>query len=490
MLSKKDALEKALDIYNTYRLPEQRRLDRIDNALQPKVDENGLPKSRIELPDDAPPILQQLTVESETNYLPLLLDTYAQVMVVDGYITNNDEGAREPWETWQRNRMDSRQTSLHRSALGYGTAYASAFPGRTAVGEDYAAVRLYSPRNMTAVYQDDEWDDWPVWSLIVTDQHWELMGEGETHIFGLERNSPVQGALGTYMGNRYLTYLEPREHDLGITPVVRYHDRHYLPDEKLLGIVEPLLTVQRRMDRTSANQMIAQQIAIFRQKYVVGWTPESEEEELKASLAKVHYLDMDPSEVQFGEWEATQIEPYITAGNQARRDFAAIGQLPAQSLGIDGISNISDATLAGLEAAKNRRAGTITTCLGESHEQLMRLFAAIDGNDVAARDYSSEVLWRDFESRSFGATVDGLQKLVAMGLPAEIAMEDVPGMSGQKLARVQRAMRREQGSALLNDIRAAASAARNPNQTATPFEPGEPEAEPTDTAEPPPETEL
>lgn len=451
MLSQKQALETAQMIYNEFRAPEQRRLNRIDEAIQPKVDEDGMPVSRLELPDDAPEILHRLAVEAETNYLPLLLDTYAQVMVVDGYLTKNDAGADDPWDTWIRNRMNSRQVPLHRSALAYGTAYASVVPGRTDDAKDVAAVRLYTPRNMTALYRDNEWDDWPEWALGVSDQHWSLIGPDEVHTFGVENYSarsglPLPLTVGPRLslGSGNLQYIEGYEHDLQVTPVVRYRDRHYLPDERMLGIVEPLLTVQRRIDRTSANQMVAQQIAIFRQKYIVGWVPENEEEELKASLAKVHYLDMDPSEVELGEWEATQIEPYIAGGNQARRDFSALGQIPAQSMGIDGISNISDATLAGLEASKNRRAGTITTCLGESHEQLLRLFATISGNRAAATDFQSELLWRDFESRSFAQTVDGLVKLVTgVGLPPEIALEDVPGMTGAKLERVKKALARE-----------------------------------------------
>jgi hypothetical protein len=93
----------------------------------------------------------------------------------------------------------------------------------------------------------------------------------------------------------------------------------------------------------------------------------------------------------------------VSPAAAAIRDFAAIGQIPAQALGIDGISNISDATFAGLEAAKNREAGEITTSLGESHEQLLRLCAYIDGNQAAADDYNSEVRWRDFEARSYAA---------------------------------------------------------------------------------------
>jgi hypothetical protein len=86
-----------------------------------------------------------------------------------------------------------------------------------------------------------------------------------------------------------------------------------------------------------------------------------------------------PADINIGELGEGKVDLEIR--NASIRDFAAIGQIPAQALGIDGISNISDATLAGLEAAKNREAGEITTSLGESHEQLLRLCAYIDGNE-------------------------------------------------------------------------------------------------------------
>jgi hypothetical protein len=46
---------------------------------------------------------------------------------------------------------------------------------------------------------------------------------------------------------------------------------------------------------------------------------------------------------------------YIESKQSAVRDMAAIGQMPAQNLGVDALSNISEATLAGLETGKKRK---------------------------------------------------------------------------------------------------------------------------------------
>ena len=64
---------------------------------------------------------------------------------------------------------------------------------------------------------------------------------------------------------------------------------------------------------------------------------------------------------------------------------------------------------------------------------------------MAAGDYESEVRWRDFEARSFAATVDGLVKLVGQQqgiLPPEMAVEMVPGITQQQARRAQAAQKR------------------------------------------------
>lgn len=117
---------------------------------------------------------------------------------------------------------------------------------------------------------------------------------------------------------------------------------------------------------------------------MIGWVPESEAEELKAGASRIWYLDVDKNEVDIKELTETDLTRYIDSGKSARRDFASIGQIPAGDLGVDSISNISDATLAGLDKAKNARAGEIALSLGESHEQAQRLFARIAGDVEAA----------------------------------------------------------------------------------------------------------
>jgi hypothetical protein len=436
-LSKQAALDAAKYILAGPRSAESARLERIWQALQPPP-LPGAYVASVQIPDDAPALMKELARKSETNYLPLLVKTFAQVMKVDGYTSASDPDRVDPWFWWQRARMDARQTGLVRSALQYGAAYATALPGSYGRGEPGPAISLYSPREMTALYADPEADEWPIMALSVDGDHVNLYDEELVYRFGIENRRPAlpPPAFSVSLAGRNLVFLDTLEHGTGVCPVVRYRDRNLLAGEEQYGIVEPLITVAERITEHTFQAMVNDYFTAFKQRYVLGWVPASEQEELKAGAARIWYLDEDPANVTIGQLDSGDSGGVLKSREAAIRDFASMGQIPAQALGVDGISNISDATLAGLEAAKNRESDEITTSLGESDEQLLRLCAFIDGNEAAANDYASEIRWKNFEARSYAQTIDGLVKLVqGLDLDPAIALEDVPGMTEQRLKR-------------------------------------------------------
>lgn len=454
--NKEQALNAARDILNGARTEESPRLERIHKALQPFTSP-GEYRPTVQIPEDAPKLMKELARKSESNYLLLAVKAYRQVIKAEGYYTKSDEDATDPWVWWQRNGMDARQTGIVDNALKYGVGYACVLPGT------YGRLRLpgptistYSPREMTAVYQDPEVDEWPMMTLGVDGQIVSLMDDEMVYRFGIEKPWPggpltnPAAAVLTNVGR--LTYIDQNAHEVGVPPVIRFRDRWLTAGEEQLGIIEPLLTVSERIDETTFQMQVAQYFQAFKQRYVIGWVPKSEQEELKAGAARMWYLDEDPKDVRIDELQSGAIQPYIDSRNSGIRDFASTAQLPVPTFGIDGISNISDATLAGLEAGKNREAGEISTSLGEGFEQMLRLCAHIDGNEAAADDYSSEIRWRDYEARSFAATIDALSKMVTMmGLDPALALEDVPGMTEQKLLRAQNAMKKQRAVEVLRN---------------------------------------
>jgi hypothetical protein len=151
------------------------------------------------------------------------------------------------------------------------------------------------------------------------------------------------------------------------------------------------------------------------------------------------------ADVKVGQFQAGDIQGYIKSKESAVMDMASIGQLPPQNFGIAALSNISEATLAGLETGKKRKSGEIQTALGESFEQMLRTCAYITGDTSSAEDFGSEVKWADLTARTLAEITDALVKQVtSMGVPEELAWESLPGWTKSTVERAKQ-MNRQAG---------------------------------------------
>ena len=73
---------------------------------------------------------------------------------------------------------------------------------------------------------------------------------------------------------------------------------------------------------------------------------------------------------------------------------------------------------------------------GESWEEVFRLNFLFRG-DPRASDLSSEIIWKDPESRTEAVHTDALVKQQSLGIPDEILWEGL-GYSPQQIARIKR----------------------------------------------------
>jgi hypothetical protein len=437
----KDAIDAARNIWSGPRMAESRRLNYIASAVSPARSYSesmqqpwGVMPSAptVEMPRDAPQVMKNLAWKSRTNFLPLILDAFAQQIKADGYIEANGTPSKA-WRYWQHNGLDARQTGIHRSALQFGAAYATILPGDIA-----PAIEGFSPRRMTAIYADPHIDDWPMLALDVNGPMLRLFDEEGIYRIGLE-NYPISG-LGAYQVPQPPAadwhFIDFSPHTMGFTPVARFRDRMLLDGEEVFGIIEPLIDIQKRVDETTFGMMVAQYYQAFKQRYITGWIAKSEEEYLKTSTANVWMFEDDT--VKVGSLEAGDMAPYITSKDSALTDMAAIAQLPASALGAQSGTprNVGAEAVASIDAGKDRKAGEIRTSLGETWELVLRTAAALDGDQQAAEDTSSQLRWRDMTTTSPGAIVDALGKMNAMlGVPAEMLWERIPGWTDQDQVR-------------------------------------------------------
>lgn len=456
-MNKTQAVDAARNLLQGPRAFEAPRLDAIDAAMRPWSEAYALQSLGVtNVGQGVRDSIIRMARKSQTNFLPLILDIFGQGLKVDNYLAGDaSSSTAAPWKWWQRNRMDARQTGLHRSALQYGVSYATVLPSLTAgdASSPAAVIRGVSPRQMTALYGESlEWDprvggpvddDWPIMALEMKGPMIRLYDEQNVHFIGAKKIP--QSALGwkdpNYIAASNFEYIEGRAHGVGVCPVVRYQDRMLLDGEETFGIIEPLLSIQGRIDETTFAMLVAQYFSAFKLRYIIGWTPKTEADALRMSVKDT--WTFGDKDVKVGELIATDLKNYIDSKSSAIGDLSAIAQAPPQSMGAAGISNLSEAALAGLEAGRGRKSGELETSLGESHEQLLRTCAHITGDAASAADFASEVKWADATARSFAQTVDGLGKLAALlDIPDELLWEDIPGWTKTKVDRAKE-LRRE-----------------------------------------------
>ena len=428
VLSQNDAVEQVRRMIE-WRNAEQSRLNRIHEYLKGEQRFDWLPSG-------TPSEVTRLARMAHVNIMGFVVNSAAQSLYVDGY-RSKDLDDQPAWDAWQQNRMDRHQIGIHRAALGYGVSYMTVFPG-----EPTARMQGVSPRRMTAVYGQD--DEWPMWAL-------EKRRSAQGELYRLIDDEAVYW-VGKNDTSSLLEFIESEEHGLGFCPVVRFRETEDLDDE-VRGVVQPLMALQDQINVTTFSLLVAQHYGAHRQRYIIGWLAESEEQALKASAQKLWTFDDSPDDVKVGEFEQTQLSGYIESREATLRHVATISQTPVHEL-LGSIANLSAEALVAARDSHNRALEEYRTIFGESHEQALEAAGIIDGLPV---DRNAWVRWRDMESRSLAQTADALGKLVQMlGVPPEAMWERVPGITQDELDR-WRTMASQGGSleALMRELAGA-----------------------------------
>lgn len=440
---------------------EHERLEMIAEALKPWTEANAHQRLRRKgVPMAA---IDGLAWISQSNFLPLVLDVYSQSMKVDNYIASSTRSTAKSWEWWQRNKMAAQQTGIIRSVLSYGVGYAVVTNSLTPEGvaqppSKGAVIRPLTPRKLTALYADPiEWtpgvtpadNDWPQMALEINGKAIRFYDEEFVHFIGVKH--VPESALGwkdpMYSSADNFEYIEARPHNVGVCPVIRFRDRWLLDGDEVMGIIEPLIQVQARIDETVYEGLVAQYFTSFTQRWVAGWKPKDSAEALRQAASDTWYFDKN--DVKVGQFSQGSPDGYIAMEDNAKRDFMALGQVPAQNLGLAQLANISEATLAGLEHGKEMKSAEIQTSLGESFEQLLRTCSHVTDDVTGASDFDAEVKWQDTTARSFAQTIDALGKMKAiLDVPDEMAWEDIPGWTKAKVERALK-LRDEQRAEML-----------------------------------------
>lgn len=431
-------------------LAERYTLDRIGGFAHGQI---GAPA----VPEGSGQEVKDLAALSVKNVLGLVVDSFAQNLSVTGYRTAAAQDNDPAWSAWQRNRMDARQSLVHVPALTYGAAYV------TVTATEHGPVWApRSPKQILTAYVDPVSDEWPEFAV----EMWVSQRSGKLHRIGrlydsayvydldlgtVESTDPI-ATSATHPVTATIIGATPHNATYGgvpVCPVVRFVNARDA-DGAIVGEVAPLIRDQQAINAVNFDRLIVSRFGAFPQKVISGWSG-SKNEVLAASAMRVWAFE-DP-DVKAQTLAAGSTSDYNAVLDEMIQHVAMRAQIsPAQVTG--KMMNVSAEALAAAEANQQRKLQAKRDAFGESWEQVFRLTAEMDGDESTAADSGAEVMWRDTEARAFGAVVDGLTKLVSVGVPVDQVLTMIPGLTQQQVKGIKDAMRRDQVTALLRRARA------------------------------------
>ncbi|MER7833487.1 phage portal protein [Streptomyces sp. NPDC095602] len=414
----------------------------------------------IYVPQSATAEYRKLVDQAKFNILPLLVSSVAQGLFVDGYRPSGATKNADVWgAVWQANRMDARQSGIHRTALQYGVGYAVGLPGDVLDKALPFVITPYSPRRLTALYDDPIHGEWPDYAIAVgiprykagsvspLDMVVTVMVLDDEYVYTVDLPAgvvgvPVDGVDPLpFEGLAIDTqHVQVRRHGLGVCPVVRYLESYDDLDDGPQGVVYPFIPAQRRLNQTTFGLLMAQQHAVFRQRWVTGMAiPEDEDgnpyEPWNAAVNRIWHAESP--DTKFGDFEETSLDGYLNSRDKDLLYIASARQIPPHTLVVgNAVSNVSAEALAALEAGHQLDIGEHKSAFGEAHEQLLRLGALAIGDTKTWEDTSAQVVWRDTTPRSLAQIADALGKLATqLDIPPRALWQMIPGVTEQDIQR-------------------------------------------------------
>lgn len=420
-LTPEQAIDRARQLHGQ-REAERHRLDEVRRYWM------GRQKLPAVIPSASPDEVRILARLSRVNVVGIVVESLAQSLAVEGFRAEREVKDADIWEVWQANKLDARQSIVHRAVLAYGVAYSVVTPGKPV-----PVIRGLSPRRLTTLYGGDT--DWPTyalearapkaWRLYDDECVYELSGDGD--MFQLDTQSEHGAGI-----TPVVRYLEVQDPDWDDEPTTEVAAGAYAQDRQVIGQVASLMTIQDQIDLITFNLLVAQHYSAFRQRFVIGWLAPDEQTRMKMGASTWLTFEDDPTQVKVGNLDVTPLDGYLANRESSFRQAAALSQTPAHEL-VGDLVNLSAEALAAAEAGRDRKVADRQTTIGESHEQTLALAGRLAGVTVPA---DAQVIWRNTTARSFAATVDALGKISQMlGVPADELWERIPSVSQQDVER-------------------------------------------------------
>jgi len=410
-------LGKALDA----RLASYRNLQNYYNGRQPLALASAKYKNQF----------AQIFTGFSDNFVQLVVQALEERMTVQGFLVDGGAGDRKAWKLWQQNKLDAQSQKVHREALIKSECSVIVWPDPADASR--VIIRGQKPEEVIVAYDDD-----PLVRAVALKRWKTLDGQQLATLYYPDRLEKfVSDGKGNWSRRSVAGEAWPLYHSLGVVPVVPFVNDPDLDNDGRSEIAS-ILPLQDAINKLMLDMLTSSEFAAFRQKWVTGLAipidPETnkEVEVFKTAVDRVwHARDKD---VKFGDFEATDLGPYVEAIETVVQHMASQSRTPLHYL-LGTSSNMPSgeslkATETGLVAKALRRHRDF----GEAWEEVIQIaFRAVgDTRRGAIEDMVTD--WKDPETRTESEHVDALIKMSSIGVPNEVLWEKW-GATPQEIAR-------------------------------------------------------
>lgn len=367
-----------------------------------------------------------------TNWVKLVADAPAERLEPVGYrSTLGADAERRAWRIWQENDLDEQAPLLHDNALQTGQGFVLVDPTSADVTVEHSSQMIvaYEPGSRSRV--------------AAALKAWSELDDGSEYV---TLHLPDGVHKWTHLGGqRWEMRDESVPHSLGFVPVTEFRANPSAKPAMFGGGASefaPVLSIQDRINKTVFDRLVTAEFQAFRQRWIVGWTPDYDPEtglpkpEAVTSLqrAMTWTFDADPADVKLGEFGQADFAAFIKATEADVNAMAAISKTPPHYL-LGAMVNISGDALTAAESGLSAKTRKHARNFGARWEQVIRHAAAVRGDGDLAGDFDSQLVWGDIEHRSWGEQVDAVLKMQALGVPTEALWEMLPDVGPQDVVR-------------------------------------------------------
>jgi hypothetical protein len=385
--------------------------------------------------------------KSRSNYTGLVVEAVKERAKPQGFRKGTAALDKESQRMWQANSLDAEAPIAHSWCLTYGRSYVIVGPP-TKDNYDQPVISVEDPREVIhephplrrrravaalKLYVDE-----------IQGEHKAVVYTGDGLVYYFSRpKRKNEGYYRRFDQSKWVVDTSEYEGgfaDLGIDrcPVIPFINR---PDYAPMGFgeFEDVIDIQDRINSTILDRMVISRMQAYRQRWMKGAKLTDEEGNVLPPFDPGADLlwAVEDENVQFGDFETTDIRPLLDATKADVNDLAAISRTPPHYL-LGALVNVSGDALTAAETGLVSKIKDRMVGWSESWEDVDRIGDLYMDREP---DPSSALIWADPQFRSRAELSDAAVKDQAVGVPWAMNMERL-GFTPEDIARM-RSMRAE-----------------------------------------------